>query len=76
MEDHEEFELDEDLEDDKPWEAFGITEEQWAQIWKQVQHTNIDAETIADLFTTTFPNGVEAAKAYACFLALSDDFDE
>lgn len=78
MEDYDEEydELDEDLEEDKPWETFKISEEAWMQIWKQVQHANIDAETIADLFMSTFPDGTQAAKAYACFLVLSDEFDE
>ena len=71
-----EYELDEDLEEDKPWETFGISEEEWTRIWKQVQHANIDSETIADLFTATFESPAEAAKAYACFLVLSDEFEE
>ena len=74
--DTDEYELDEDFEDDKPWETFNISEDAWTEVWKQVQHVNIDAETIADLFNGVFPDGTQAAKAYACFLALSDDFDE
>ena len=77
MEAHDEFdELDEDLEEDRPWETFKISEETWTRIWKDVQHANIDSETIADLFNHTFPNGEDAAKAYACFLILSDEFEE
>ena len=77
MEDYDALdEIDEDLEEDRPWETFKISEEAWTQIWKQVQHVNIDAETIADLFNGIFSDGKDAARAYACFLVLSDEFEE
>lgn len=73
--DYDEDEL-EDEEEDRPWESFGISEGDWIAIWKQVQHANIDTETVAELFLACFPSKSEAALAYACFLALSEELEE
>lgn len=72
--DDEDFE--EDLDEDKPWESFGIDEAEWVATWKRVQHANIDTETVAELFLACFPTKTEAALAYACFLVLSEDLEE
>lgn len=72
-----EEDFDEELEEeDRPWESFKISEEQWDAIWKQVQHANIDTDTVADLFLACFPDPVTAARAYACFSLLSEIDEE
>lgn len=47
------------------WEDFGVTEKEWDNWWKEVEHAEIDSETCIEFARNLFPSSKhDQAKAF------------